>query len=60
MADKEKVMEKAEEKIEKKPIKKGVNVEAFISRKLQVINAMPDGAKKRRRAERVLRNKEAK
>lgn len=60
MAEKEKVIEKAEEKVEKKPTKKGVDVQAFIKRKLQVINAMPDGAKKRKRAERVLKNKEAK
>lgn len=39
-------------------VKKSVDVDAFIARKLRVINEMPDGAKKRNAAERVLKNKE--
>lgn len=39
-------------------VKKSVDVDAFIARKLKVINEMPDGAKKRNAAERVLKNKE--
>lgn len=37
---------------------KAVDVDAFITRKLKVINEWPDGAKKRAAAERVLRFKE--
>lgn len=39
-------------------VKKSVDVDAFIARKLRVINEWPDGAKKRRAAERLLKNKE--
>lgn len=39
-------------------VKKSVDVDAFIARKLKVINELPDGAKKRNAAERVLKNKE--
>ena len=39
-------------------VKKSVDVDAFIARKLKVINEWPDGAKKRRAAERLLKNKE--
>lgn len=60
MAKEEKIIDEKVEKPEKKPVKKGVDVDAFINRKLQVINAMPDGVKKQRAAQRVLRNKEAK
>ena len=38
--------------------KKKVDVDAFIARKLKVINTWPDGVKKQRAAERLLRNKE--
>lgn len=47
-------------KVEKPVVKKSVDVEAFIARKLKVINERPDGAKKRNAAERILRNKEVK
>lgn len=36
------------------------DVDAFIERKLKVINEWPDGAKKRAAVERLFRNKEAK
>ena len=39
-------------------VKKSVDVDAFIARKLKVINEWPDGAKKRSAAERLLKNKE--
>lgn len=52
MAEEKKVEEK---KVEKKPKKP-----TFVERKLQIINAMPDGRKKERLAERILRNKEGK
>ena len=43
----------------KKPVgKKSVDVDAWIARKLKVINEWPDGAKKKNAAERVLKNKE--
>ena len=46
-------------KVEKPAVvKKSVDVDAFIVRKLKVINELPDGAKKRNAAERVLKNKE--
>lgn len=41
----------------KKPVK--ADVEAFIARKLKVINEWPDGVKKRAAIERLFRNKEA-
>lgn len=45
----------------KKPVvKKSVDRDAWIARKLKVINELPDGAKKRNAAERVLKNKEVK
>lgn len=50
-----------EKKEEKKETKKKVSKkDAFIARKLQIINAMPDGYKKESLAQRVLRNKEGK
>lgn len=42
---------------EKKEVKKVSMDEAFVNRKLKVINAMQDGHKKQSLAERVLRNK---
>ena len=48
-----------EKKVFTPPVKKGVNVDAFIERKLKVINEWPDGAKKRAAVERLFRNKEA-
>ena len=41
-------------------VKKSVDRDAWIARKLKVINEYPDGAKKRNAAERVLKNKEVK
>ena len=49
-----------EEKVFTPLVKKGVDVDAFIERKLKVINEWPDGAKKRAAVERLFRNKEAK
>jgi len=49
-----------EKKVFTPPVKKGVSVDAFIERKLKVINEWPDGAKKRAAVERLFRNKEAK
>lgn len=53
-------VEQAEESVnvEKPVVKQSVDVDAFIARKLRVINEWPDGAKKRSAAERVLKNKE--
>ena len=51
----------SDEKKEKAPqkVKEAVNSrEAFIARKLKVINEMPNKAKAKELAERVLRNKE--
>lgn len=42
---------------EKKEVKKTSKEEAFVNRKLKVINAMQDGYKKESLAQRVLRNK---
>lgn len=56
----EPVMEEVEQpKMVEAPavVKKSVDVDAFIARKLKVINELPDGAKKRNAAERVLKNK---
>lgn len=47
-------------KVETPVVKKSVDVDAFIERKLKVINEWPDGAKKRSAAERLLKNKEVK
>lgn len=56
--EKAKVELKAEEKNEPKATpKKASKVDAFVARKLKVINEMPDGLKKKKTAERVLRNK---
>lgn len=41
-------------------VKKSVDVDAFIARKLKVINEWTDGAKKRNAIERLLKNKEVK
>lgn len=65
MADEKKTVEPKvepkEEKVEHKATpKKADKVEAFIQRKLKAINKMPDGRKKRRAAESVLKNKEVK
>lgn len=67
MADEKKAEPKVEPKVEQKSepkvepkAKKADGVDAFIERKLKVINKMPDGKKKTRAAERILRNKEAK
>ena len=50
-----------EEKVSTPPVKKKeVDVDAFIERKLKVINEWPDGTKKRAAVERLFRNKEAK
>lgn len=56
----EPVREDREVKKVEKPavVKKPVDVDAFIARKLKVINEWPDGAKKRNAVERLLRNKE--
>lgn len=43
----------------KRPVEKKVSADAFIARKLKVINEWPDGAKKRAAIERLFRNKEA-
>lgn len=37
--------------------KKKVDVDAFIARKLKVVNEWPDGARKRAAADRILKNK---
>lgn len=49
-----------EEKVFTPRVKKSVDVDAFIKRKLKVINEWPDGTKKRAAVERLFRNKEAK
>lgn len=52
---------KAEPKAEKIDIEmKVVNVDEFIARKLKVINELPNKAKAKALADRVLRNKEVK
>lgn len=52
---------KTEPKVEKKEVEaKGVNIDEFIARKLKVINELPNKAKAKALADRVLRNKEVK
>lgn len=43
----------------KKAAEKKTDADAFIARKLKVINEWPDGAKKRAAIDRLFRNKEA-
>lgn len=63
MAEEKKKETKAEEVVEEKKTeqpkktKKVDKTEAFIERKLKILNALPDGAKKQRAVERLLRNR---
>ena len=56
----EKKVEKTEKKVENKEEVKVVSVDDFIARKLKVINELPNKAKAKALADRVLRNKEVK
>lgn len=61
MSEKKKTEKKVEKKVEKVDVEmEVVNVDDFIARKLKVINELPNKAKAKALADRVLRNKEVK